>query len=456
MQILPYGILKEIHMGVFNNFPYTNIHELNLDWILEKLKEVLDDNKSMSEQIDAMQYTIDNLPLEQEVRDQLTEWLNDGTLANIINQTAFNQLRTDIDANTASINTLNSRLSLVDSPKILFIGDSYLAGSQLDPTDPVWADICAQKMGLTLNSSYWKYAHGGDTFGNTDLTYNYITRLYQAVSDLTTEQKNSITHIIVGGGANEYNYASNPTAIGTGMVNFYNVAVANFPNAKIFVVALGWAKDSARRAGILSANYTMASVTLNPNKFMFIDDVYCNLQNDNRFSADGVHPNVDGQRRLGASLYNVLMGSPLIVLDENIDAPITFGGGTRGYCRPINNKYMHIKFIPGTITFDSPKTIATTEVDLGVCTCYRILGQTSVEGGAYVPVRAIANGNVAGQAVDLVGLSLRFAMGNDDKVHIMAQMWQHGVTPGGDNFERVSASALTFGYTDTIIPIEYL
>lgn len=26
-------------MGVFNNFPYTNIHELNLDWILKKIKE---------------------------------------------------------------------------------------------------------------------------------------------------------------------------------------------------------------------------------------------------------------------------------------------------------------------------------------------------------------------------------------------------------------------------------
>ncbi len=25
-------------MGVFNNFPYTNIHELNLDWIIKKVK----------------------------------------------------------------------------------------------------------------------------------------------------------------------------------------------------------------------------------------------------------------------------------------------------------------------------------------------------------------------------------------------------------------------------------
>ena len=27
-------------MGVFNNFPYTNIHELNLDWLIKKVKEL--------------------------------------------------------------------------------------------------------------------------------------------------------------------------------------------------------------------------------------------------------------------------------------------------------------------------------------------------------------------------------------------------------------------------------
>lgn len=27
-------------MGVFENLPYTNFHELNLDWIIEKLKEI--------------------------------------------------------------------------------------------------------------------------------------------------------------------------------------------------------------------------------------------------------------------------------------------------------------------------------------------------------------------------------------------------------------------------------
>lgn len=28
-------------MSIFNEFPYTNIHELNLDWIIKEVKNVL-------------------------------------------------------------------------------------------------------------------------------------------------------------------------------------------------------------------------------------------------------------------------------------------------------------------------------------------------------------------------------------------------------------------------------
>ena len=48
-------------MGVFEHFPYTNFHELNLDWILKTVR--------------GFQTTIDNIPdmIEDEVADQLKE-----------------------------------------------------------------------------------------------------------------------------------------------------------------------------------------------------------------------------------------------------------------------------------------------------------------------------------------------------------------------------------------------
>lgn len=46
-------------MGVFEQFPYTNTHDLNLDWILKKVKELdskIDDNliAYIREQLDGL------------------------------------------------------------------------------------------------------------------------------------------------------------------------------------------------------------------------------------------------------------------------------------------------------------------------------------------------------------------------------------------------------------------
>ena len=52
-------------MGIFDgNMPYTNLHELNLDWVIAKIKKV-------DEQINN---------LDESIRQVLTEMINDGTL----------------------------------------------------------------------------------------------------------------------------------------------------------------------------------------------------------------------------------------------------------------------------------------------------------------------------------------------------------------------------------------
>lgn len=51
-------------MGLFDNFPYTNFHELNLDWILKKIKE-------LSEQWD--RFKIDVVPT---IKEEVDDWLN--------------------------------------------------------------------------------------------------------------------------------------------------------------------------------------------------------------------------------------------------------------------------------------------------------------------------------------------------------------------------------------------
>ena len=36
-------------MGIFEHFPYTNFHDLNQDWILTRVKEVLSEAESLEQ-----------------------------------------------------------------------------------------------------------------------------------------------------------------------------------------------------------------------------------------------------------------------------------------------------------------------------------------------------------------------------------------------------------------------
>ena len=58
--------------GTFEKYPYTNFHGLNLDWILEKVKEL--DDKVNNDVMDWIRETVSQLII-QDTYDALTETL---------------------------------------------------------------------------------------------------------------------------------------------------------------------------------------------------------------------------------------------------------------------------------------------------------------------------------------------------------------------------------------------
>ncbi len=88
--------------------PYTNFHELNLDWILARVKEWF----SKAENWDEWQQNVqkgfddlkkfvadyfDNLDVQDEINNKLDEMAEDGTLADIINQEIFGEIQDKLD-----------------------------------------------------------------------------------------------------------------------------------------------------------------------------------------------------------------------------------------------------------------------------------------------------------------------------------------------------------------------
>lgn len=78
-------------MSIFNEFPYTNIHEMNLDWIIAKVKELAADWLEVHTEFESMQELVngleeyvhdyfENLDLTAEVRAIIDEYLSDGTI----------------------------------------------------------------------------------------------------------------------------------------------------------------------------------------------------------------------------------------------------------------------------------------------------------------------------------------------------------------------------------------
>lgn len=64
-------------MGFFNTYPYTDFHELNLDWVLKRLQEFETEVENISESIlnDAKKYTDEQLSGYQAQLDSLSESL---------------------------------------------------------------------------------------------------------------------------------------------------------------------------------------------------------------------------------------------------------------------------------------------------------------------------------------------------------------------------------------------
>lgn len=81
----------------FEQFPYSNFHDLNLDWVLQKVKEAMQGYAELSTKVDGFEVTLQgaldyinnyfkNLDVQDEIDKKLQEMADSGELANIVSQ----------------------------------------------------------------------------------------------------------------------------------------------------------------------------------------------------------------------------------------------------------------------------------------------------------------------------------------------------------------------------------
>lgn len=140
-------------MGLFEHWPYTNFHELNLNWIIKKVKELSDEVSEIHGNVIST------------VIGVLNGWKNDGTIEDLLSDFV----------NIMDTNGLN-KIAAGEAVNIGFIGDSITFG--YDPnaggvqvTYPYPAIIENRLMSLNPNVNVYNYGVNGASSGSWELQY---------------------------------------------------------------------------------------------------------------------------------------------------------------------------------------------------------------------------------------------------------------------------------------------
>ncbi|MBR3116532.1 MAG: SGNH/GDSL hydrolase family protein [Bacilli bacterium] len=193
-----------------------------------------------------------------------------------------------------------NQLDRVVNRKFIFIGDSY--GVHTTNRGTSWIEFVIAKLGLTLNSNAYISAEGscgflGDPNIQSDKTF--LRKLQEAYS--TVDDPNEITDIIIGGGVNDSSY--NTTQITGAISTFMTYAKTNFPNAKISLGMISWAKSKTYLNAF--AKLIMGYQNIRNYGGSYIEGSEC-CWHYNSFLYDTVHPTQNASEIIAQCIVNYI------------------------------------------------------------------------------------------------------------------------------------------------------
>lgn len=265
----------------FSNFPYTDFHNLNLDWVLATTKDLntkWDDYYTQWNkwQADVQNY-IDNLDYMQAIADYLATLKESGELSDIID-------------------------TWLTEYGIITIGDSYGQGYTPDGTVKPWCDILHEKY-FSDASFYVNKSLGGSGFGaNT----HFSALLSEALSGLSDKQKKQVKYVVVAGGWNDQSV--DISLIKSGIQDTIDL-MAQLPNATLYI---GWIATPiigfTTVAKVKSYNKIKSLYETYWGKFKFLSGADSALRWVGVLSSDKIHPNATGQASIADMIYKAMCG----------------------------------------------------------------------------------------------------------------------------------------------------
>lgn len=353
-------------MGIFQQFPYTNFHEMNLDQLIKIMRQMQDEWAETKNEWASTKEFIDNffanLDLQDEVDNRINEMLADGSFQAIVE--SF--LDPFIEDFTTHINR-----------SVLIIGDSYNTGTGGGQQIDTMAPHIAKQMNIPA-ARIFNYSEGGAGFvrNDEDSDPSFERNLDNAILNIAEPEK--ISDICVIGGANDA--TANAGVLQTNMNRFVTKARNNFPNAKLWLFAVGWSSAWTTRRNLMNPYRYYAE---NGN-FTYVK-LYHILQNKSNMGQVN-HPNQNGVVALGRAIGSCLMGGNfgientppfteyIYFSDSGVQTPVT------SWC-DTDNVYVQFSTAPSEAT--TPKTIAYQPSNIGMGYITYCYGMESSEDNTY-------------------------------------------------------------------------
>lgn len=265
----------------FSNFPYTDFHNLNLDWILETTKDLNakwdDYYKQWNEWQQDVQNYINNLDYISAIDAYLDGLKNSGDLADIID-------------------------TWLTDYGLITISDSYGEGYTPEGMVKPWCDILHEKYFSDANF-YVNKSLGGSGFGaNT----RFSALLSQAIAGLTDKQKKQVKYVVVAGGWNDQFVAA--SLINTGINDTIDL-MTQLPNATLYI---GWIATPiigfTTVAKQKSYNEIKTLYETYWGKYKFLSGADSALRWVGVLASDNIHPNASGQASIADMIYKAMGG----------------------------------------------------------------------------------------------------------------------------------------------------
>lgn len=303
-------------MGIFEQFPYTNYQNFNIDWVLKTIKELktaLDGDftayieKWVMENYNQLffnaAYNSGTDTLTMSLAESIAataggEPVSYIDLAGQVLEIVDKNARASTQSNTESLDVITPKVNAlhktgVDLSRVVIIGDSFAAGKGVSTSSAfpaVFYDICGGE-GQTFALSGVGFVHTQ----NGMTAEQYFNSIKPKVDNPAT-----VTAVIVDIGWNDRD--ENAATVNTNANSFWQNVRAFFPAANFYYMPNPGITAVTR--GIVS---TLIIAALS-NHVQVLESQYWMLLQESLFQSDHVHPNEEGHARIANMLWSEICG----------------------------------------------------------------------------------------------------------------------------------------------------